>query len=325
MTIPRPSFVTSSGPSPVRGFIAAMPHPLSPAAAFACACCYSTLPLALASGRDSRGLWCQAVPRMAPSAHAAVSHNRVDPTPYYPVSERRMVMNGYARRQIPRPITGSGRRRALQSLPASGLPPRPICQRTSAHSSRLLPAVVAATNIASVRNITFQPIGRVGHPAGHCIAIVIPRMAGLDPARTSHTGGRANSGDYPVVPARVGVGHFLQIRRIMLHNNVGAGLSVRIAANARGRVGARGAGSAAAGRGALGAGIRKAPGARCGPTVPDLESGDAGNRTRVLQYITRTSPSAACCVFLSPGNHAGKLPTGSATVCCPSLSRGRAG
>jgi hypothetical protein len=27
MTIPRPSFVTSMGPSPVRGFIAAIVHP----------------------------------------------------------------------------------------------------------------------------------------------------------------------------------------------------------------------------------------------------------------------------------------------------------
>src|SRR3954462_14165479 len=28
MTMPRPSFVTSSGPSPVLGFLAALPHPL---------------------------------------------------------------------------------------------------------------------------------------------------------------------------------------------------------------------------------------------------------------------------------------------------------
>src|SRR5215471_14302034 len=33
--------------------------------------------------------------------------------------------------------------------------------------------------------------------------------------------------------------------------------------------------------------------------------GGGGNRTRVLQYITRASPGAACCGFLSPGGLAG--------------------
>ena len=45
--------------------------------------------------------------------------------------------------------------------------------------------------------------------------------------------------------------------------------------------------------------------------------GGGGNRTRVLQYLTRASPGAACCVFLSPGSHASKLPTGSAAVNVP--------
>jgi HNH endonuclease len=31
--------------------------------------------------------------------------------------------------------------------------------------------------------------------------------------------------------------------------------------------------------------------------------GGAGNRTRVLQYLTRASPGAACSAFLSPGDH----------------------
>jgi len=42
--------------------------------------------------------------------------------------------------------------------------------------------------------------------------------------------------------------------------------------------------------------------------------GGGGNRTRVLQCINRASPGAACFVFLSPGIHAGKMPTGSVTV-----------
>jgi hypothetical protein len=45
--------------------------------------------------------------------------------------------------------------------------------------------------------------------------------------------------------------------------------------------------------------------------------GGGGNRTRVLQCITRASPGAACCAFLSPGDHASETPTGSATVRCP--------
>jgi len=45
--------------------------------------------------------------------------------------------------------------------------------------------------------------------------------------------------------------------------------------------------------------------------------GGGGNRTRVLQCITRASPGAACCAFLSPGDHASKTPTGSAAVRCP--------
>jgi hypothetical protein len=44
------------------------------------------------------------------------------------------------------------------------------------------------------------------------------------------------------------------------------------------------------------------------------DRGDGGNRTPVLRDLSRSSPSAACFAFLSPGDHAGKTPTGSATV-----------
>ena len=53
--------------------------------------------------------------------------------------------------------------------------------------------------------------------------------------------------------------------------------------------------------------------------------GGGGNRTRVLQYLTRASPSASCFAFLGPGSPAGKLPTGSVAVRCPDQSRDRAG
>jgi len=57
---------------------------------------------------------------------------------------------------------------------------------------------------------------------------------------------------------------------------------------------------------------------------PGRNGGGGGNRTRVLQYITRASPGAACCAFLSPGSHAGKLPAGSVAVRCPCSPRDRA-
>src|ERR1700728_1085687 len=57
----------------------------------------------------------------------------------------------------------------------------------------------------------------------------------------------------------------------------------------------------------------------------DASGGGGGNRTRVLQYLTRASPSASCNAFLGPGSPAGKLPTGSVAVRCPDQSRDRAG
>src|SRR5260370_25113129 len=53
--------------------------------------------------------------------------------------------------------------------------------------------------------------------------------------------------------------------------------------------------------------------------------GGGGNRTRVLQYLTRASPGAACFAFLSPGDHASKTPTGSVAVRCPAWPRDRVG
>src|SRR5215472_12290290 len=51
--------------------------------------------------------------------------------------------------------------------------------------------------------------------------------------------------------------------------------------------------------------------------------GGGGDRTRVLQYITRASPGAACSGFLSPGGLAGEPPPGSVAVGCPAYPRDR--
>ena len=64
---------------------------------------------------------------------------------------------------------------------------------------------------------------------------------------------------------------------------------------------------------------------RAGRRVRGPSRGGGGNRTRVLQCITRASPSASCVAFLGPGSPAGKLPTGSVAVRCPDQSRDRAG
>jgi predicted O-methyltransferase YrrM len=71
MTMPRPSLVTSSGPSPVRGFIAAISHPLPPGPTASC--------------RHRARL----------RTLEPASHNRFYLSPYYPVFRTRMVMIGH--------------------------------------------------------------------------------------------------------------------------------------------------------------------------------------------------------------------------------------
>ena len=80
MTMPRPSLVTSSGPSPVRGFIAAiLPSPSSDSIArLADTALYGTA-YAITPAR----------------AVEPASHNRFYLSPYYPVFGSRMVMIGH--------------------------------------------------------------------------------------------------------------------------------------------------------------------------------------------------------------------------------------
>jgi len=77
---------------------------------------------------------------------------------------------------------------------------------------------------------------------------------------------------------------------------------------------------------------RAEPSARSSTGVPTplrlsklSDLGGAGDRTLVLRDISRSSPSAVCFAFLSPGDHADKTPTGSVTVWFPSRSRDRTG
>ena len=79
ITMPRPSLVTSSGPSPVRGFIAAILHPFFP-------------------GFRAGLFWLHASAVLAPAAEPA-SLNRLCQSPYYPVFGRRMVMIAFERRR----------------------------------------------------------------------------------------------------------------------------------------------------------------------------------------------------------------------------------
>jgi len=79
------------------------------------------------------------------------------------------------------------------------------------------------------------------------------------------------------------------------------------------------------GRGGPGLGPWVDQSCRSRPTADEQHvGGGGGNRTRVLQYITRASPGAACCGFLSPGGLAGQPPPGSVAVRCPAQPRDRA-
>jgi hypothetical protein len=81
MTMPRPSLVTSSGPSPVRGFIAAiLPSPSS------------GLPPHSPAGHNPSRPCTRHYP--VPTVEPA-SHNRFYLSPYYPVFGSRMVMIGH--------------------------------------------------------------------------------------------------------------------------------------------------------------------------------------------------------------------------------------
>ena len=86
MTMPRPSLVTSSGPSPVRGFIAAIAHPLPARSTHRAR--IGTAPSRAPSTPQSEAL-----------AAKPASHNCFSPSPYYPVFGSRMVMIGHARRR----------------------------------------------------------------------------------------------------------------------------------------------------------------------------------------------------------------------------------
>jgi hypothetical protein len=82
MTMPRPSLVTSSGPSPVRGFIAAIAHPLPPRSTHR----------ARIGPAPSRA---PGTPQSEALATEPASHNCFSLSPYYPVFGSRMVMIGH--------------------------------------------------------------------------------------------------------------------------------------------------------------------------------------------------------------------------------------
>jgi hypothetical protein len=242
--MPRPSLVTSSGPSPVRGFIAAILHPLPHAPAW---------PL------RNRACWfrCAAEP---------VSHNRVDPSPYYPVFGRRMVMIGYARRpeRVWLPPIASGH--TSSPIPSDTVTDRKWCLAASHLPLRPHEPIVYRQKgpyIPSVDTWTLPRDTGRNHPGG-----TRPRSG----RRAVQAGGGADrAADGRRAPA-----------------SAGSGGRCLPDTTKRPR-------------------CRQAPGSR-------RASGAAGARTRVLQYLSRASPSASCCAFLSPGDHAGKSPTGSVTV-----------
>jgi hypothetical protein len=127
--MPRPSLVTSSGPSPVRGFIAAiLPSPSSRPHA-------RHRGTALHRREAPRPRALRTPQSRAPTAEPA-SHNRFYLSPYYPVFGSRMVMIGHARC---RPGARSGHfcRRYSGGRSAPAVPGRSSGHRAGASRDRV--------------------------------------------------------------------------------------------------------------------------------------------------------------------------------------------
>ena len=165
ITMPRPSLVTSSGPSPVRGFIAAMLHPLP-----------QRTPHPNRVGQ-------------VPAHGTPVSNNRVDPSPYYPVFGRRMVMISYARRSLSVPNRLASRAsRLVPMTPRRVDAGRRGCARASAgarhcsgrtvhaaNTGQLIPLISLSTLVAAGRclpsaDCTGKPFASRGGRGRHCVA-----------------------------------------------------------------------------------------------------------------------------------------------------------
>ena len=255
--MPRPSLVTSSGPSPVRGFIAAIvPSPS-----------YGLHAPPRRAWRRTWPSWALRASQSGPPAAEPASHNRFYLSPYYPVFGTRMVMIGQARWR-------PGRTPA-SSRPSGDSPARRVISPAG-------PGVRPAGPGARARA---GPGGSEGRP---------PCDDRPGPAATvTRTAGRLPGPRIAVVTGGPRTGTWSPERAAC--PDVEADYSLR--------------------------------GLRTPPTmltdVLEHIVGGGGNRTRVLQYLTRASPGAACCAFLSPGDHASKTPTGSAAVRCPAWPRDR--
>ena len=199
--MPRPSLVTSSGPSPVRGFIAAiLPSP-------------SSRPHARRHGkalhrREAPHPQALRTPQSrAPSAEPA-SHNRFYLSPYYPVFGSRMVMIGHARcRPGARSDPFCRRYSADRSAPAVQRRPFRHCAGASRDRERRACAVGPRCAPARVREeVTFGGKRRAAGPrvdrSGSAAAVTRPapagsRGAGIGARHPADHGG----GAVPGVPA----------------------------------------------------------------------------------------------------------------------------
>jgi hypothetical protein len=275
----------------------------------------------------------------APAAEPA-SHNRFYPSPYYPVFGSRMVMIGHA-----------GRRHGARSgLFASRSP-----------IARVLSRRVAGSEVSGSRGSRGPEAWRVspGRCCGPacCPASAISGRRSLWPPTPRP--GRASRGEgwlaegllvtravQGAQSGRSGIGTAPGSRGLRHTSHVNLmpciGRAYAIASMphrcGQGRVDAtsmrlgRPRSRASAGDTSVSCGYPHIPNG-CYTGVSDTSNnaqplplstlGGGGNRTRVLQYLTRASPGAASCAFLSPGDHASKSPTGSAAVCCPAWPRGR--
>ena len=241
--------------------------------------------------------------RPAPPGRAD-RNNRVDLSPYYPVFGRRMVMIAYARRP------GTRRKPPAGTVPEPSASPRATPQSLPRpRLVRLCPMKSHATAVTrhapGIRLFDRTPASRKQRTASWA------RTAGAGPCAITMVGAQHIGRDLPALCPFCPSSAFLALcacgTALRAPERAPADLSTAqstrsISVNCaidRNMLEADRLLSVDAGDRRT-CGARKTRRAAVSAIRRVVNGGGAGNRTRVLQYLTRTSPSAACICFSQP-------------------------
>ena len=242
--------------------------------------------------------------RPAPPGRAD-RNNRVDLSPYYPVFGRRMVMIAYARRP------GTRRKPPAGTVPEPSASPRATPQSLPRpRLVRLCPMKSHATAVTrhapGIRLFDRTPASRKQRTASWA------RTAGAGPCAITMVGAQHIGRDLPALcpfcpSSAVCFSPYVRAARRCVRPNAPRltcrlpnrpALLVSIAQSTGTCSRPIGCFLLTPGPWDLGARKTRRPAASAIRRV--VNGGGAGNRTRVLQYLTRTSPSAACICFSQP-------------------------